>query len=103
MSSGRSGRHTRQRTSTTTKGATMPTRDTAPIGAPCWVDLMTSDTKRARQFYGQLFGWPAEGPNEEFGGYFTSTKDGVRIAGSMARAPGTDMPDVWPVYPATNA
>jgi hypothetical protein len=24
----------------------MPTRDTAPIGAPCWVDLMTSDTER---------------------------------------------------------
>ena len=28
------------------KGATMPTRDTAPIGAPCWIDLMTSDTER---------------------------------------------------------
>ncbi|MDQ6614274.1 MAG: VOC family protein, partial [Actinomycetota bacterium] len=38
----------------------MPTRDTAPIGAPCWVDLMTSDTERSRAFYCELFGWTAE-------------------------------------------
>ena len=80
----------------------MPARDTAPIGAPCWVDLMTSDTERARQFYSQLFGWTAEEPNEEFGGYFNFTKDGVRIAGCMAREAGNDMPDVWSVYLATD-
>ena len=34
----------------------MPARATAPIGSPCWVDLMTSDQDRVRAFYGQLFG-----------------------------------------------
>ena len=26
----------------------MPVRDTAPAGAPCWVDLLTSDAERSR-------------------------------------------------------
>ncbi|HZE00817.1 MAG TPA: hypothetical protein VE155_03480 [Pseudonocardiaceae bacterium] len=45
----------------------MPTGDTAPIGAPCWIDLMTSDTERSRAFYCELFGWTAEQPAEVFG------------------------------------
>ncbi|MGZ4664304.1 MAG: VOC family protein [Frankiaceae bacterium] len=80
----------------------MPTRETPPIGAPCWVDLMTSDTDRARTFYSQLFGWTAEEPNEEFGGYFNFKKDGTRVAGCMARQPGMDVLDVWSVYLATD-
>jgi uncharacterized protein len=46
----------------------MPERDTAPVGAPCWVDLMTSDTDRSRAFYARLLGWQAEDPAPEFGG-----------------------------------
>jgi predicted enzyme related to lactoylglutathione lyase len=84
------------------KGATMPTRETAPIGAPCWVDLMTSDTEHSRAFYGELFGWAAEEPAEEFGGYFNFTRAGVRVAGCMARQPGAEVPDVWSVYLATD-
>ena len=82
----------------------MPRRDTAPIGSPCWVDLMTSDTQKSREFYGQLFGWDAEEPAEEFGGYFTFIKDGVRLAGCMPRMPDTpaEMPDVWSVYLASD-
>ncbi len=80
----------------------MPTRDTAPIGAPCWVDLTTSDTERSRVFYCQLFGWTAEEPNPEFGGYFNFAKDGVRVAGGMASQPGMGMSDVWSVYLATD-
>ncbi len=80
----------------------MPTRDTAPIGSPCWVDLMTSDTERSRAFYCRLFGWEAEEPSEEFGGYFTFTKDGARVAGCMASQPGAGEPDVWSVYLATD-
>lgn len=76
----------------------MPTRETAPVGAPCWVDLTTSDTDRSRDFYCQLFGWAAEEPAEEFGGYFTFTKDGVQVAGCMAAQPDSGMPDVWAVY-----
>ena len=80
----------------------MPTRETPPIGAPCWVDLMTSDTEGSRRFYSELFGWTAEEPSEEFGGYFSFTKDGVQVAGCMARQPGMDMPDVWSIYLATD-
>jgi predicted enzyme related to lactoylglutathione lyase len=40
----------------------MPTRDSAPIGSPCWVDLSTSDTESSRAFYCGLFGWEAQAP-----------------------------------------
>ena len=63
----------------------MPTRDTAPIGAPIWVDLTTTDTDRCRAFYGELFGWVAEDPVQEFGGYINFNKDGVRVAGVHGR------------------
>ncbi len=80
----------------------MPTRDTAPIGAPCWVDLMTSDHERARDFYGEVFGWTASEPSEEFGGYFTFSKDGVLVAGGMPNQPDSGQPDVWSTYLATD-
>ena len=67
---------------------------TRPIGAPCWMDLLTSDTERAREFYAGLFGWTAGEAAEQFGGYFmfsdtpefrlTALKDGDEtIAGIM--------------------
>lgn len=80
----------------------MPARETAPIGAPCWVDLITSDPPRSRAFYCQLFGWTAEEPVEEFGGYFNFRKNGIRVAGCMASQPGSGVRDVWSVYLATD-
>jgi uncharacterized protein len=80
----------------------MPTRDTAPIGAPCWVDLMTSDTAKSRAFYRDLFGWEAQDPNPEFGGYFNFTKNGVLVAGCMSAQPDSGMPDAWSIYLATD-
>jgi predicted enzyme related to lactoylglutathione lyase len=82
----------------------MSARDTAPIGAPCWVDLMSSDTERSRAFYGELFGWTANEPAEEFGGYFNFEKNGVQVAGCMAHQPGAPMsaPDAWTVYLASD-
>ena len=79
----------------------MPRRDTAVTGAPCWVDLTTSDTERSREFYGQLFGWIAEEPAEQFGGYFNFRKAGVLVAGCMPNQ-GSEMPDLWSVYLATD-
>jgi predicted enzyme related to lactoylglutathione lyase len=79
----------------------MPTRDTAPIGAPCWVDLMTSDSARARAFYAEVFGWTAEEPSEEFGGYFMFLKDGAPVAGGMPSTPDSG-PDRWTIYLATD-
>jgi uncharacterized protein len=80
----------------------MTTRDSVIDGAPCWVDLMTSDTEAVREFYGAIFGWTAEDPDEEHGGYFNFRKDGVRVAGCMSSQPGVPVTDVWSVYLATD-
>jgi predicted enzyme related to lactoylglutathione lyase len=80
----------------------MPAREDAPIGAPCWIDLMTSDVARSRAFYCELFGWTADEPNPDFGGYVNFRKDGVLVAGGMARDSGNPMPDTWSVYLATD-
>jgi len=63
---------------------------------------MTSDTQRARVFYTELFGWTADEANAEFGGYFNFRKDGVLVAGCMARDSGNPMPDAWSVHLATD-
>jgi predicted enzyme related to lactoylglutathione lyase len=76
----------------------VPKRDASPLGAPCWIDLFTTDADKSRQFYGELFGWTAEEPNPEFGGYFNFQKDGVRIAGCMTNDGSSGGPDVWSVY-----
>src|SRR5579884_1876896 len=84
------------------QGAQHMARITQPVeGAPCWVDLTTADPARARDFYTALFGWTAEEPNAEFGGYFNFLKDGVRIAGCMGKMPGHEAPDVWSVHLCT--
>ena len=38
-------------------------------GAPCWIDLYSSDADRAAAFYGALLGWDATDPGPEYGGY----------------------------------
>jgi predicted enzyme related to lactoylglutathione lyase len=78
----------------------MPTRDGAPNGAPCWIELFTSDVERSRAFYGELFGWTSEDPKAEFGGYFNSFVDGVMVAGGMQND-GASGPDRWNVYLAS--
>ena len=80
----------------------MPLRDAAPLGAPCWVDVFTSDPDKSREFYGRLFGWTAEAPNEEFGGYFNFSKDGILVAGGMKNDGSTGSPDAWSVHLATD-
>jgi predicted enzyme related to lactoylglutathione lyase len=76
----------------------MTTRDTAPTGAPCWIDLMTADTDAARAFYSDLFGWTALEQNEEFGGYWMWTRDSAPVAGGMAAESGQPAPAFWSVY-----
>jgi predicted enzyme related to lactoylglutathione lyase len=79
----------------------MPTRDTAPTGAPCWIDLQTSDPQRARTFYTELFGWTAQESSEEFGGYFMFTADDKPVAGAMPSDEQAPITDVWSIYLAT--
>jgi len=80
----------------------MPTRDTAPVGAPCWIDLLSSDTARSTEFYGELLGWTAEQAGEEYGGYVNFLRDDEPIAGMMGRTPDmADAPDGWTIYLST--
>jgi predicted enzyme related to lactoylglutathione lyase len=78
----------------------MPTRDHAPEGAPCWVDLMTRDVDGARKFYSDVFGWTSTDPDAEFGGYFMFYSDGDPVGGGMAPT-GPEVPDCWTVYLAS--
>ena len=75
-----------------------------PIGAPCWIDLLTSDASQARDFYNEVLGWSAGEASEQFGGYFMFMRDGVPMAGGMqytAGAPGMEGPNQWGVYLST--
>ena len=79
----------------------MPT-PTLVVGAPCWIDLYSSDTAKATGFYGTVFGWVAQSPQEGFGGYFTFTKDGKHVAGCMANDGEQGMPDTWTIHLMTD-
>jgi predicted enzyme related to lactoylglutathione lyase len=80
----------------------MTTRDSAPIGSPCWADLWTSDVEGSRKFYGELFGWEAQEPSPEFGGYFMFTRNGVPTAGGMGDMGDMPANNLWKVYLATD-
>jgi uncharacterized protein len=75
---------------------------TLVVGAPCWIDLYSSDTAKATEFYGRLFGWKAEEPQEGFGGYFTFTKDGKHVGGCMPNDGEAGYPDGWGIHLMTD-
>jgi uncharacterized protein len=76
----------------------VPIRNSAPLGAPCWIDLLTSDLDRAKDFYGTVFGWTFESAGPEYGGYVTASKDGRPVAGLMGNDPQFRTPDGWTTY-----
>lgn len=78
----------------------MPVRENPPPGAPCWVDLTTSDVARSREFYTGLFGWTAEEPAGA-GGYVSFRSGGAPVAGCVSSRAGPERPDTWSVYLAT--
>lgn len=81
----------------------MATRNTPfAAGTPCWVDLLSSDMDKARQFYGDVLGWTAEESGTEFGGYVTFYSDGHRVAGMVANRAETGFPDFWNTYLSTD-
>lgn len=75
---------------------------TLVAGAPCWIDLYSSDVEQAKEFYGQLLGWRAEPPEEGFGGYFVFSKDGKVVAGCMGNSGEEGYPDAWTVFLTTD-
>lgn len=76
----------------------MPTRTSAPLGAPIWIDLASSDVDRAIDFYGQVFGWTAERGGEETGGYVNFFLDGKSVGGMMKNDGSFGFPDGWSIY-----
>jgi predicted enzyme related to lactoylglutathione lyase len=80
----------------------VPKRDAAPVGAPCWVELFTTDPDKSRSFYADLFGWTSEVAGEEYGGYINFSKDGIMVAGCMRNDGQSGMPDLWSIYLATD-
>ena len=80
----------------------MPTRDHAPDGSPCWADLWTSDVEGSSRFYGELFGWEAQEPSAEFGGYFMFTRGGVPVAGGMGDMGDLPADNSWKIYLSTD-
>ncbi len=80
----------------------MTTRESAPIGSPCWADLWTSDVEGSAKFYCELFGWEAQEPSPEFGGYFMFTREGIPVAGGMGDMEGVPANNTWKIYLATD-
>ena len=76
----------------------MPLRDRAPLGAPCYIDIMTSDPDRTVAFYGDLFGWTGVSGGPETGGYINLAKDGVAVGGAMLSHGENGPADVWCTY-----
>jgi uncharacterized protein len=76
----------------------VPECDGAPLGAPCWIDLTSSDIERARDFYGTVFGWTFESQGPSVGGYITASKDGRQVAGMLANVRQWPFPDGWSTY-----
>jgi predicted enzyme related to lactoylglutathione lyase len=76
----------------------VPVCDGAPLGAPCWIDLTSSDLERAQDFYRTVFGWTFESQGPSVGGYITASKDGRQVAGMLANVRQWPFPDGWSTY-----
>lgn len=68
-------------------------------GAPCWIDLMSSQPERARRFYAAIFGWTYDTADPaQAGQYFTAFKDGLPVAGIVGNDGEAGLPDTWSTY-----
>ncbi|WP_326545345.1 VOC family protein [Mycolicibacterium sp. ND9-15] len=76
----------------------MPVRNSAPVGAPIWIDLASSDVERSQAFYGEVFGWTFESAGPEYGGYVTAAKDSRPVGGLVSNDPQWNTPDGWTTY-----
>ena len=75
---------------------------TLVVGAPCWIDLYSSDTEKANEFYGGLFGWTTEtarGGVRQLLHVPEGRQARRRLHGELRRG---GSPDSWTVYLATD-
>lgn len=68
-------------------------------GEPCWIQLSTDDLDTAISFYGDLFGWSAGEPSEEYQGYRMFFRGDQPIAGLVPTPDGSH--PTWSVFLAT--
>jgi len=76
----------------------VPKREAAPVGAPIWIDLFSSDPAKSRAFYEELMGWTSTEPDDQYGGYFSFLKGDSLVAGGMKNDGTSGVPDCWNVY-----
>ncbi|WP_164863673.1 VOC family protein [Agromyces sp. LHK192] len=79
----------------------MPKSATRVPGAPCWINLNTSDLDRSIEFYDRLLGWHVDSEPVEGGGYAVATLDGGRVGGMSPRDAEEPGPDWWGLYLVT--
>ncbi|MFC7883162.1 VOC family protein [Streptomyces sp. NPDC057376] len=73
---------------------TASARPELPQGAPCWADAQLPDVEAGKRFYGELFGWTFDAPEEET---VRARLDGEPVAALVRKTDGR-MPTVWSVY-----
>lgn len=72
-----------------------------PAGTPSWIDIGVPDVEDAVAFYGGLFGWTFDEPDEATGGYRQARLDGAAVAGFGPQMnPG---PAFWATYVAVES
>ncbi len=80
----------------------MPQPDSALAGAPCWIDLASSDPGKSKEFYCGVFGWSAQEAGEELGNYVTFSVGDKPIAGMASKDASSEHPDGWSTYLSTD-
>lgn len=81
----------------------MPERTSYTEGTPSWTDHSSTDTAKAKAFYGALFGWDFVDDTDEDGQvvYHTASQGGKAVAGLMAKPPEQvelGIPNMWQTY-----
>jgi len=72
---------------------------TGEPGAVCWNELLTSDTKKAGDFYAQLFGWEKQSQDMGDVHYTMFMQDGAPVGGMMTLPPEMGaVPPHWMLY-----
>ncbi|MFE5699722.1 VOC family protein [Rhodococcus koreensis] len=79
----------------------MPDRPSL-TGAPCWIDLTSSDPQQVIPFYTGLFGWRSDTSEDpQYGGYSIFSMNGKPIAGLGPQQQGNPYGNVWTTYLAS--
>jgi predicted enzyme related to lactoylglutathione lyase len=80
----------------------MTKTDKHEAGTVCWVDLMTTDAEKARNFYKALFDWTFWVGGPETGHYAMGKLGDDNVAGLGQIQPGMNFPSAWTVYFASD-